>query len=267
MNTTPNYPVQIVDGLGLNLEQRLYVIANAGGGFSCFGFDNCFAEARHLAGLMHLPEPDAALIGTRECYALHRSLIAGYAKHPASKKTWYRPGTPAKVAKILEAARASYEDFREQGTMLRVFYGCTETGRDYCEEFSTVGYVSRSMGPMRVPLLIEPLLDDERNITAGCFGDAINTAGIVRIIDVRRAQEVYRASNYVLPQFRLGEAGGAIKPARVAVLRTDQAEPAVQAYFDTEEQAAQWIAFMQGHRVHQEFRTARQAREELEPAS
>ena len=254
MNTTPTNPVQLGDGLGLNLEQRLYIIANAGGGFSCFGFDNCFAEVKHLACLMKLPEPDASMLGTRECYALHRSLVGQYATHPVSKKTWYRPGTPAKIAKILEAARASYEDFREQGTMLRLFYGCTKTGRDYCEQFSTVGFVSRSMGPMRVPLLIEPLLDDERNITTGSFGDAINTAGIVRIVDVRRAQEVYRANNYVLPQFRLGEASGSVKPA-------------VQAYLDTEEQAAQWIAFMQGFRVHQEFRTARQAREELEPAS
>jgi hypothetical protein len=258
VNTKPNYPVEMVDGLGLNLEQRLYVIDN-GAGFSCFGFDNCFEEAQHLSDLMELPALDPELRGTRECYRLNEKLLRLFAKHPASKRTWFRPGTPKAVQRVLEAARASCDDFGTNGTMLRIFYGDPQTGRDWCEEHSTVGFIARTGGVLRVPLLLEPLLDGERNLCRSDFGDAVNMANIVRIIDVRRAEEVYRAKNYVLPQFAIEvKEGNAAYP--VVVTREDQSVAA----FDSHEKAAQWIAFMQGFRVHQAFRTQKEHRAELD---
>ena len=257
VSTQQKYPLEFVNGLALNEEQRLYVIDN-GYGFSCFGFDNCFQEAQQLAQVMNMTGPTPDMLGTRECYTLNKSLHAAFVTHPASKKTWYRAGTPKKVAAILEAARSSFSDNRHQGTILRLFYGDPETGRDWCEEFESTGFIGRSMGPMRVPLIMEPLLDDVRDITSSNCGGSINTANILRIIDVRRAEEVYRAKNYVLPQFAIEVKEGA---ATHPVVVTRENKPV--SAFENHEQAAQWIAFMQGFRVHQAFRSMKEHEAEL----
>lgn len=258
MSTKQTYPIEIVNGLGLNQEQRLYVIQHSGGGISCFGFDNCYEETKQLADVMNLAGPSPDMLGTRECYQMNKALHEAYRTHHASKRTWYSTGTPKKVASILEAARASFTDHRADGTVLRLFFGCPETGRDLCEEMDSIGYIGRSMGPMRVPLILEPLLDEERNIVPSECGGAISTTRILRIIDVRRAEEVYRAKNYVLPQFSI-EASEGTDRYRVAVLRDGQSV----ARFEGHEEAARWIAFMQGFRVHQPYRTLREYRAEL----
>lgn len=257
MSTQQKYPIEFINGLGLNHEQRMYVIQNDYG-VSYFGFDNCFQEAQQLAQVMNMPGPTSEMLGTRECYALTKELHAAFRQHPASKKTWYRAGTPKKVAAILEAARSSHCDSGTQGTILRLFYGDPETGRDSCEEFETIGFIGRSGGPMRVPLILEPLLDDVRDITSSAYGGSIDTVNVLRIIDVRRAEEVYRAENYVLPQFAI-VANESRALRRVAVTRDGQ----TVSVFDDHESAAQWIAFMQGFRVHQAFRTVREYRAEL----
>lgn len=257
VSTKQKYPLEFVNGLAINAEQRLYVTDN-GHGISCFGFDNCFQEAHQLAQVMNMAGPTPDMLGTRECYALNKSLHAAFATHPASKKTWYRAGTPKKVAAILEAARSSFCDNRHQGTILRLFYGDPQTGRDWAEEHECIGFVGRSMGPMRLPLILEPLLDDVREITSSSYGGSINTVNVLRIIDVRRAEEVYRAKNYVLPQFAIDAKEGSGRYP-VIVKREDTAV----ATFETHEQAAQWIAFMQGFRVHQAFRSKKEYEAEL----
>lgn len=135
--TKPTYPIEIVNGIGLNHEQRLYVIQHPGGGFTCWGFENCFQEAKQLAEMMGVAGPSIEIHGTRECYDMNKELLEAYRVHPASKRTWYQIGTPVKVSRILEAARASYSDYGREGTILRLFYGDPETGRDWCEEFDT----------------------------------------------------------------------------------------------------------------------------------
>lgn len=257
MNTQQKYPIEFVNGLGINELQRLYVIKN-GYGVSCFGFDNCFQETQQLAQVMNMVGPTPEMLGTRECYTLNKQLHAAFATHPASKKTWYRAGTCKKVASILEAARCSYSDNRDQGTILRLFYGDPETGRDWCEEHETTGFIGRSMGPMRVPLILEPLLDDVRDITSSKYGGSINTVNVLRIIDVRRAEEIYRAKNYVLPQFAIEVKEGDV--ASPVVVKRDGNSVAA---FDSNEKAAQWIAFMQGFRVNQAFRSMKEHEAEL----
>lgn len=257
VSTKQKFPLEFVNGLALNEEQRLYVIKH-GYGVSCLGFDNCFEDTQQLAKVMGYPEPTPDMLGTRECYELNKQLHAAFSTHPASKKTWYRTGTPKAVAAILEAARASFSDEREHGTILRLFYGDPETGRDWAEEYDCVGFIGRSTGPKRVPLMMEPLLDDVRSIiTSGC-GGAINTVNVLRIIDVRRAEEVYRAKNYVLPQFAIDTKKGS---GRYPVIV--KREGTAVATFETHEQAAQWIAFMQGFRVHQAFRSKKEYEAEL----
>ena len=41
-----------------------------------------------------------------------------------------------------------------RGARLRLFYGDTETGKDWREVWDTVGYIGRSTGRVKIPLLI-----------------------------------------------------------------------------------------------------------------
>ena len=88
--------------------------------------------------------------------------------------------TPDRVVDIL----LKYMGNRDQ--RIRVFYGDAKTGRDWCEELYTMGYVSKSGGRTPVPLLI--------NNSRSMGGDAISTSSIVRITVNRR--DVYRHPKY-----------------------------------------------------------------------
>lgn len=61
--------------------------------------------------------------------------------------THYHADTPQKVKDILENAIHT-------GRRLRLFLGDTKTGRDWCEEHDNIGYIGRSGGTERVPILL-----------------------------------------------------------------------------------------------------------------
>ena len=61
--------------------------------------------------------------------------------------TSYRNETPDEVIRVLESAR-------QNRTRLHISLGDTASGRDWLEEFETHGYVGRSIGPVKVPLLV-----------------------------------------------------------------------------------------------------------------
>lgn len=62
--------------------------------------------------------------------------------------TYYDKNTPDEVIRVLENARKS-------GQRVRVFYGNTITGQDWGEDCDTMGYVDRSYGEVRVPILVK----------------------------------------------------------------------------------------------------------------
>ena len=59
----------------------------------------------------------------------------------------YDVRTPDKVVSVLEMARRT-------GKRIRIFYGDSETGRDWYEESYTMGYVGKSGGKIQIPLVI-----------------------------------------------------------------------------------------------------------------
>jgi len=61
--------------------------------------------------------------------------------------TTYNSETPQKVVDVLERARA-------RGTRLRLVLGDAETGESWHATHMVTGTVGRSMGPMKVPLMI-----------------------------------------------------------------------------------------------------------------
>ena len=69
---------------------------------------------------------------------------------------------------------------------IRIFFGDSESGTDWCETYDTMGTIGLSCGPAKVPLLIH-------NIRS-MGGDAISTDSIVKI--TRNKKVVYQHPNY-----------------------------------------------------------------------
>lgn len=255
----------------LNPEQRLYVLP-CGDGYTCFGFDNCYRDAVAMAermnalksvnnGLEYLA-PTADMIGTIECYEAYQELVQCFARHPVSKRTWFTPGTPTKVKTILESAIASGRSIWKAGSILRLFLGDQETGRDWCGEWDVVGYIGRSTGSKKVPLLIEPLYSPHGDLSGAEGGGAISTDCILRIIEVNTGNELYRHPKYQLPVFSI-HAVEADKTHPIKVKRDNQE----QAAFSSHEAAGEYIAFMQGCRVSRPYRTRAEYLEEMREAA
>jgi hypothetical protein len=71
----------------------------------------------------------------------------GMKPYQITNGTSYDSRTPDEVVRVLEATRSNR-------TRLHISLGDTETGRDWLEESDAYGYIGRSMGPIKVPLLI-----------------------------------------------------------------------------------------------------------------
>jgi hypothetical protein len=211
--------------VSINAEQQLYVI-DCGEGYTCFGFANARDHVNQIA--RKLGRPDLAF--TDEDYAT----LAGYEKYgdavqawsqsPLTRTTYFDPGTDAKAAKVLESCRT-----RER--KVRLILGDTTTGESWLEEHDVIGRIGRSMGTLKVPLLIEP---GEHG------GGAILCACILAIVDWESGAFLYRHADY-------READLSIKPSDDAdrpwdVLRREE----VVASFRDVGKAGAYLAFMRG---------------------
>lgn len=178
--------------VSLNSDQKLFVIGN-GHGYSCLGFDVVFNYVTELVTRLskagrELPvtSPMRDEIGTLKQYQDYQELMAVYSSLN-DKETWFDASTPEPVRKVLER-------YRNNGETIRIFHGDRVTGRDWMDEHDTVGRVGRSMGPMKVPLLVA---EGESG------GGAILSSCIVRIVDVRSGREVYRHPTYHCPELEI----------------------------------------------------------------
>lgn len=61
--------------------------------------------------------------------------------------TFFDVRTPTEVIKVLESAR-------QNRSRLHISIGDVESGLDWLDEFTSYGYIGRSMGPIKIPLLI-----------------------------------------------------------------------------------------------------------------
>lgn len=103
--------------------------------------------------------------------------------------TAYYIGTDEKVVNILENARINHK-------RVRFFYGDVKTGRDWMEEYDTIGYIGRSTGKIKVPLLIKT------NKSYG--GGVILDDCIVKITIDKKI--VYQHPKYYLPKINILDA-------------------------------------------------------------
>ena len=105
------------------------------------------------------------------------------------QETAYHIDTPDRVVMLLERSR-------QERIRLRLYYGDKETGRDWCEVYDTVGYVGRSTGRIKIPLLIKT--------SRSSGGGAILDNCIVKIEYANKAKQgrrvLYQHPNYHLPK-------------------------------------------------------------------
>ncbi len=64
--------------------------------------------------------------------------------------TCYHESTSDEVIRVLEGVMRSKR-------RIRLFYGDTATGRSWLDEWDVIGHLGRSMGPIKIPLLLKSL--------------------------------------------------------------------------------------------------------------
>ena len=149
--------------------------------------------------------------------------------------TWYDAETPDECIRVLERVR-------ESGERVRIFYG-TE-GRDWGEEYDTIGRISRSMGPCKVPILIYSV--------RSLGGPSILDSRIIRIDDANK-RTIYAVPGYCPPVYDLDVdyAGGTVAACRdgerIATFRCRDSGHYVQLD-DVIQKARRYVAFMRGER-------------------
>jgi hypothetical protein len=97
--------------------------------------------------------------------------------------TAYHNETPESMRQLLERIRINK-------WRVRFHWGDTATGRDWCETYDTTGTLGRSMGPCKVPIL----LNNARSMGGGAILDHC----IVKIefANKRRGGVLYQHPNY-----------------------------------------------------------------------
>ena len=148
-------------------------------------------------------------------------------KYKEVNGTSYNVETDDKVIRVLEGARVTKK-------RLRIFLGDTDTGRDWMEENDTIGYIGRSSGSCKIPLLVKT--------SHSMGGGAILTHRIVRITEALGGRELYRHPKYY--QHELFVPYETDVDDEYIVTTEDD----VLACFKTREKALRWADFMRGVR-------------------
>lgn len=141
--------------------------------------------------------------------------------------TSYHIETPAAVIDVLERAR-------QNRTRLHVSYGDAATGKDWLEEFDAHGYVGRSMGPVRVPLLVA----NRRSLGGGAMLDHC----IVRIRSSVGGRVLYQHPAYHFGTLAIRPKAEPVTIPDGRVLTIDVVQDGkVHAAFESVEKARRWV--------------------------
>lgn len=146
---------------------------------------------------------------------------------PEVNGTTYDSRTPDTVQRALESARSS-------GARVRLFYGDTATGKAWAEEYHVAGTVGRSMGPIKIPLLIA----NARSMGGGGILDHCIVA-----IATGPNRFSYRHDSFDVGEWRVVPSD---LPEYAAAVTHNGA---IHARFKTATAATRYVAFMRGERM------------------
>ena len=121
----------------------------------------------------------------------------------------------------------------------RIWYGDTQTGRSWNEEYDVTGEIERTNGHFKVPVL----LHDRRST----YGDAILVRNISRIDKISTKTTVWKHKNFHVEKLYLETTEDKNYPYAVMQLKDSGALGNV-ASFKTEDQAERCVDFMYGRR-------------------
>lgn len=145
--------------------------------------------------------------------------------------TSYDTRTPDEVIRVLENARINR-------TRLHISLGETDgvnAGRDWLEEFETHGYVGRSIGPVKVPLLVANI----RSLGGG----SILTHCVVRIRTSAGGRVLYLHPKYHHGQLEIRQKTTPVELSDGRLLTVDVLRNGTtHASFETVEKARRWAS-------------------------
>lgn len=141
-----------------------------------------------------------------------------------------------------EAVIKAIELARERDLKIRLFYGDTETGRDWLDENDVCGWIGCSTGPIRIPIIKEKHNDDG--------GPGILERRILRIImrtPGGSTYEAYRHPLYKPPVIEITTE----KSSHAEAGYTHKAEVngEIHARFKSHSKATSWKKFMLGESI------------------
>jgi hypothetical protein len=155
-------------------------------------------------------------------------------KWPTNPGQRENDATPYEVAMTLDMLHRTRQ-------RCRLFLGDTGTGRSWMEEHGVTGTIGRSMGPIKVPLLISS--------SRSHGGPAILDNCIIRIdvqIKPGLVRTLYQHPQFHVPEMELKEFSKAVFPCEVWI------GGSCCARFKTKEKAKRWMQFMRGERMARE---------------
>ena len=147
--------------------------------------------------------------------------VIKYARLPSG--TCYHQETTDQVIRLLEKLQNS-------GTEVRIYYGDTQTGQSWHDEFDVVGRIGRSTGSIKIPLLVPS--DD-------CGGSGLLDHSIIRIDS--REGTLYQHKKFRVGDMTIGKGTTKDYPWEVFI------DNVLYARFEINAQAIKFMDFLQGN--------------------
>ncbi len=140
--------------------------------------------------------------GTMEAFNAYTEALNDFKQHPANKYTMFPSETPNAVREVLEHFRmATSQDETKPENLIRLQLGDPQTGKVWLEENDVVGFVGRSSGLCKIPLLLEALQQRhcQHSLRASSGGGAICVKNVLAIHHVITGKVLYKARSYKTP--------------------------------------------------------------------